>query len=111
MRLAFVMAWLKAGRHTLKITIQENDETIEIKLEGRVVGPWAVELSRVWLQTAPRLGPKDVSIDLRNVTFADEAGKRVLRDIYAQTQANFVASTPWSQYLAEEIIHNQSKAC
>jgi anti-anti-sigma regulatory factor len=99
------------GRHTLKITIQEHDHTIEIRLEGRVVGPWAEELSRVWVETAPRLGQKDVSIDLRNVTFADAVGKRALRDIYAQTQAKFVASTPWSQYLAEEIIHYQSNAC
>ena len=31
------------------------------------------------------------------------AGKQALRDIYAQTGAEIVSSTPWTQYLAEEI--------
>jgi anti-anti-sigma regulatory factor len=97
------------GRHTLKITIQEQDKTIEVKLEGRVAGPWVPELRRVWAETAPQLGAKTLSIDIQLVTYADAAGKQVLRDIYAQTRATLIASSPWAQYLAEEImkIHEQ----
>ena len=79
-------------------------------LEGRVAGPWAAELSRVWVDTAPRLGNKVLSIDLRNVTYADAPGKQVLRDIYAQTHARLVAGSPWAQYLAEEITQSQAQA-
>ena len=105
------MAWLEAGRHTLKITIQQNDKQIEITLEGRVAGPWVAELSRVWVETAPQLGTRTISIDLRNVTYVDVKGKQVLKDIYAQTGAKLVASTQWTQYLAEEIMHSQEHAC
>jgi hypothetical protein len=109
MLLALVMAWLKAGRHTLKITIQEQGQTIEIKLEGRVVGPWVTELRRAWAETAPQLGTKTLSIDIQQVTYADAAGKEALRDIYSQTHATLIASSPWAQYLAEEItqIHQR----
>ena len=88
---------------TLRITIQETKAEMEIRLEGRLAGPWAAELSRVWVETAPQLASRKLSIDLHNVTYADASGKQVLRTIYAQTKAMFVASTPWTQFLAAEI--------
>ncbi len=99
----------KAGRYTLRITFQEDEKTVEIRLEGRVAGPWVAELNRFWAETAPRLSNRGLSLDLRNVVYSDAAGKQVLREIYAQTQARLVTSTPWTQYLAEEIsgIANQ----
>ncbi len=42
-------------------------------------------------------------MDLRTTTFADAEGIRVLRAIYAQTGAELLTATPWTQYLAEEI--------
>ncbi len=72
-------------------------------LEGRVAGPWVAELSRVWMDTAPQLGAKTLSIDLQNVIYADALGKQVLQEIYAKTHATLIANSPWAQYLAEEI--------
>ena len=74
-----------------------------MRLEGRVAGPWASELDRVWVEAAPKLNSKKLVIDLHNVTYADAAGKKVLRDIYARTNAELVANTPWTQFLAEEV--------
>jgi hypothetical protein len=102
---------LKAGRHTLRITVQETDKSIEITLEGRVAGPWVAELSRVWVETAPQLVKKSLSIDLRNVIYADAGGKQLLKDIYSQTRARLIANSPWAQYLAQEIMHSQPQAC
>jgi len=79
-----------------------------MRLEGRVAGPWANELNRVWAETASTLQSKKLVIDLHNVTYADASGKQVLRDIYAQTHAELVASTPWTQFLVEEVIANQA---
>lgn len=74
-----------------------------MKLEGRLAGPWAVELDRVWTETAPKILSKKLIVDLQNVTYADVAGKRVLQKIYVQTNAQFVAVSPSTQFLAEEI--------
>ena len=91
------------GLNTLRITIHDTAEALEMRLEGRVAGPWASELDRAWLEAAPRLQSKKLVIDLHNVTYADASGKQVLRDIYAQTHAELVATTPWTQFLAEEV--------
>ena len=85
---ALVEGEAKEGQHTLRITFQETDEAVEMRLEGRVAGPWASELDRVWVETAPQLAAKKLIIDLHNVTYADAAGKQVLREIYAQTHAD-----------------------
>ena len=79
-----------------------------MKLEGRVAGPWASELDRVWVETAPRAASKKLVIDLHNVTYADANGKQVLRDSYSQTHAELVATTPWTQFLAEEVTANKA---
>jgi hypothetical protein len=72
-------------------------------LEGRIAGPWAVELGRSWSELTPPLGTRTLVIDLRNATYADATGLKVLRDIYSETSAEFLTSTPWTKYLAEEI--------
>jgi len=87
----------------LRITFQETELATLLRLEGRVAGPWAAELGRVWVGRAPQPVLKKLSIDLCNVIYADDEGKRLLRDIYSQTQAELVASTPWTKYLAREI--------
>jgi hypothetical protein len=96
------------GLNTLRITFQDADEAVEMRLEGRVAGPWASELDRVWMEAAPRLASKKLIIDLHNVTYADASGKQVLKAIYAQTHATLVTNTPWAQFLAEEITGNQA---
>jgi hypothetical protein len=98
------------GQDTLKITIKHGEKEIGMTLEGRVAGPWVAELSRAWLDTVPQLGNKTLSIDLQNIMYADAPGKQVLRQIYAQTHARLIASSPWAQYLAEEITQTQAQA-
>lgn len=87
----------------LRITLREMAEATEIRLEGRLAGSWASELDRVWTEAAQRLREKRLVIDLHNVTYADAAGKKILRAIYGQTHADFVATTPWTQFLAQEL--------
>ena len=92
----------------LRITTQKSDTAIEIKLEGRVAGPWVAEISRVWMETAPQLDSRKLLLDLREVTYLDAGGKKVLSDINAQTGAQLIVSTPWTQYLADEIRATKS---
>jgi hypothetical protein len=94
----------------LRITVEEDEQAMVVKLEGRVVGPWATELDRLWEQTSPGLAQRRLSLDLRETTYADAGGIRVLRAIYSQTNAAILTSTPWTQYLAEEVTRkNQNQ--
>lgn len=103
MHRALVMAWRRMGRNTLRISVQEVGQATEIKLEGRVVGPWTAELGRVWVETAPRLANRKLVLDLRDVTYADTGATQLLSEIYAQTQAELLVGTVWTQSLAEQI--------
>jgi hypothetical protein len=87
----------------LRITIQEHATEMVIKLEGRIAGPWAAELDRLWVETKPNLDARKLVLDLRDTTFADAGGIRALRAIYFQTKAVILTSTPWTQYLAGEV--------
>jgi anti-anti-sigma regulatory factor len=93
-------------RAMLRITINETKDAMAIKLEGRIAGPWVAELDHAWAEAAPHLASRELQLDLRDVTFADVKGKQVLREIHSQTGARLVASTQWSQFLAEEVSGN-----
>jgi anti-anti-sigma regulatory factor len=93
----------------LRITIEEKSDAVVVKLEGRLAGPWAVELGRLWEEKASHVGQKKVSLDLRATTFADAAGIRTLKAIYSQTGAVLLAGTPWTQYLAAQVAGSNSQ--
>lgn len=103
------MSWLTSWHGTcliegvLKITILETESAMKLKLEGRITGPWAEELERAWVEASQKLGAKKLTIDLRDVTYADARGKGILRNIVSQTNAELVTGTLWTQYLADEI--------
>jgi hypothetical protein len=88
----------------LRITVEEKEQEIVVKLEGRIVGPWAAELDRLWEQTMPTLASRKLCLDIRETTYADAGGIRALRAIYSQTHAAILTSTPWTQYLAAEVM-------
>ena len=103
MRRALWSAWRRTSQLTLRVSFEQTDVATVLTLEGRLAGPWAAELSRVWVEKAPLLALANLSLDLTNVIYADDDGIRVLREIYTQAQPKVVATTPWTQYLAEKI--------
>jgi len=109
MRHALVSAWRRTSQATLKISIEERAQETQIKLEGRIAGPWTAELSRVWVESAPRIAGKRLAIDLSDVTYADAHATNLLREIYQQTQAELIAGTVWTQSLAEMIKQGESQ--
>jgi hypothetical protein len=94
------------GQLTLLISIQENDNSIGFTLVGRLAGPWVAELEHAWKEVEPRLEEKRLSLDVCDLTYSDAGGKRVLRDMFVKSSAEFVTSNDWSHHLAEEIKHS-----
>jgi hypothetical protein len=94
----------------LRISIEETTEALEMKLEGRIAGPWAAELGRVWVETAPRLATRKLILDLSSVTYADAGGTHLLGQIYSQTNAELLTGTLWTQSLAEQITRGDAQS-
>lgn len=81
-----------------------------MKLEGRIAGPWTAELSRVWVETAPRLANRKLILDLRSVTYADPVATQLLGEIYLRTNADLLAESVWTQSLAEQITRGNAQS-
>jgi hypothetical protein len=65
----------------LRFSYSASDDGERWNLCGRLSGPWVDELRSVWRRVrdqGPRAKPL---VDLRDVTFIDEAGERLLADM------------------------------
>ncbi len=74
-----------AGTHRVKA----------IKLEGKLLGPWVDEVSKVCAADTDPSGRID--LDLSALIFVDAAGERLLRDLIAQG----IQVVACSSYIAE----------
>ena len=90
------------GQIMVKISVQETEKVVTLKIEGRAAEPVVAELHRAWQDLVPSLGSRKLSIDLRGVTFMDTTGRHLLAEIHDSTGAQFLADTPMTKYFAEE---------
>jgi anti-anti-sigma regulatory factor len=68
----------------MKIEIQEAGESVVLKVEGRLAGAFVPELENCW-RTAQSAGPgRAISVDLKNVTCVDRAGRYLLQSMHRQ---------------------------
>jgi anti-anti-sigma regulatory factor len=85
----------------LKVTTTDYNQTITLKLEGKLAGPYVQEVTRVWKETtqAPRGG---YVIDLRSVTFIDNPGRALLVSM-SKHGAQLVATDCLTRNIVDEI--------
>jgi anti-anti-sigma regulatory factor len=85
----------------------DENQTITLKLEGKLIGPWVEEVTRVWTDTAqsPR---SNYVVDLRSVTFIDNTGRALLAAM-SQQGAQFVASDCLTRTIIDEIQSNPER--
>ena len=86
----------------LKVTTTDQNQTITLKLEGKLAGPWVQEVTRVWADTAraPRGG---YVIDLRSVTFIDSPGRALLA-VMSRDGAQLIATDCLTRNIVDEIL-------
>ena len=63
----------------LKITIHDADVPLRLELEGRLAGAWVCELEHCWHTARASHPNRKCSVDLRSVTFIDQAGRYLLQ--------------------------------
>lgn len=68
-----------------------------------MIGPYVAECRQAWLVLNPTLQGKRFSLDLREVTFIDEAGLELLREIYRATRAQVLSDSPLTAHFAAQI--------
>jgi len=88
----------------LKISLAKNPRSTTLRVEGRLTGPWVEELERTWHAVTSDPVNGHVSVDLTDVTFVGEEGKRLLEEMYGEG-AKLKASGCATRRLVEEIGH------
>lgn len=68
----------------LRITTENSLGSMNIKLEGKLVGAWVYELEHAWQEMARRNFIKSLVVDLCDVTFIDAKGKLLLKKMRRQ---------------------------
>jgi len=88
----------------LKITTLTKAESIVLRLEGRLAGPWVQELERCWDSTVSTTTDHSLTVDLSAMTYVDSDGKDLLKKIHKQG-ARLVASGCLTSCIVNEIVH------
>jgi anti-anti-sigma regulatory factor len=67
----------------LKIQARELEGEVVLRVEGRLSGAFVPELETCWRSARLRQPDRTISIDLKNVTCVDRAGRYLLRLMYS----------------------------
>jgi hypothetical protein len=83
----------------LRITVVESSTiAVTLRVEGRITGPWVEELRTVCdVHTFP--DDVQLSLELADISFADNAGIALLREL-RNRGVDFIRTTP---FLAEQL--------
>jgi hypothetical protein len=86
----------------LRISQKEGCDVLTMMIEGKVVGEWTAELERAWTTILSSLGTKKLCVDICGVTYLDQRGREILREIFMSTGAQILADSPLTKQFAEE---------
>ena len=86
----------------LRITAISLNDGTRLVVEGKLAGACVGELEKCWRETIGSTPPESILVDLSCVTFVDQTGKRLLKDLRNQG-CDFVAEGLLARCLLQEI--------
>jgi anti-anti-sigma regulatory factor len=89
----------------LKITTNNDHGRTSFELEGRLMGAWVEELKSCWQQAVA--ANQRVVVRLKEVTFVDEWGRKLLADMHRQG-VTLAAEGCMTKAIIEEIMRGES---
>lgn len=92
----------------LKISIIETKTQYRMVLEGRLIAPWAAELSGAREKAARELAGRELVIDVRNLTSIGEDGKAALQELMRQG-ARFICCGVFTRHILRQLARNASQ--
>jgi hypothetical protein len=69
------------ARAMLKISILDTSNYRRLVIEGKLIFPWASELTSVWRQAAADLNGRELVVDLNGLTAITEDVENVLMEL------------------------------
>jgi len=66
----------------MKVEVQESGNQLIFQVQGRLAGAFAAELESCWRRAQSAHPGSRISVDLKNVTCIDRAGKHLLQSMH-----------------------------
>jgi anti-anti-sigma regulatory factor len=66
----------------MKVEVQESGDQLIFQVQGRLAGAFAAELESCWRRAQSAHPGRRISVDLKNVTCIDRAGKYLLQSMH-----------------------------
>jgi len=92
----------------IKIQVQELDDRLTLQVEGRLAGAFVPELENCWKAALERQPNRTISVDLKNVTCVDQAGRYLLQLMYSNG-VSFMRAGLSTQDILEQIMEKECK--
>ena len=86
----------------LKISILDTPSKRQLLIEGKLIGPWASELARVWRQATADLNGRALIIDVKGLTTITEDGENVLLELMKEG-ASFRSSGVFTKQILKQM--------
>ena len=87
----------------LRITACHQEDTVTLRLEGQLQGPWVDELHECWQRERAARGGAAILIELVEVYPVDAAGRALLARMH-RAGARLLASGALTKAICEEIV-------
>lgn len=86
----------------LRISVENEELVTRLKLEGKLAHEWVSEAAQAWNTLTTTQSAQNVVVDLRDVLFVDDAGRRLLAQMVG-AGAKLEGNGPMMNILIEEI--------
>src|SRR5271157_4091019 len=108
--LAFLLHPIPAEEttHMLRITTETKRGRLTLSVEGRLAGPWVAALEQCWRELLTASPRQKFSIDLCGVSFIDDAGKVLLKEMH-RLGGELTAEGCLNQAIVSEIVGADAK--
>lgn len=90
------------GKAMLRVTVCDDSDSVVLKLEGRLAGPWVEEVEKAWKLVTHSSKGEHLCVDLCGVTFVNAEGKKLLARMH-KAGADLSALGPMTSYIVRKI--------
>lgn len=87
----------------LRISTIDSTDDIVLRIEGKLIKPWTMELESVWRDLALSLRKRKLVLDIRNTISIDEGGFECLARIAQSVNTGVLADNPLTRQFADRI--------
>src|SRR5271168_2828135 len=108
MDLLMLLLSKQSRKSMLRITTETKRGRLTLYIEGRLTGPWVGALEQCWRELSARGERNKFYINLCGVSFIDNAGKVLLKEMHRQG-GELIAEGCLNQAIVDEIVNTKAK--